>query len=154
MGRHDHPCVDSRSYIAGIGASSEEGLEDEELAPEFTGEIDEVMFFGRALAPAEIRAGFETTFGLCKLPAGCSPGSAPQNARTGSAAARFRFGDRRLGVEPARQAPAPPGPAKPAKPRPALSEPGPDHPWRRHVQASLRGASRRDLRRERIRPAK
>ena len=56
--------------FAGIGARSEEGFEDDELALEFTGEIDEVMFFGRALDPAEIRAVYETTFGLCKLPAG------------------------------------------------------------------------------------
>ncbi|WP_428274398.1 LamG domain-containing protein [Candidatus Palauibacter sp.] len=56
--------------FAGIGARSEEGFEDDELAPEFTGEIDEVMFFGRALDPAEIRAVYETTFGLCRLPAG------------------------------------------------------------------------------------
>ena len=56
--------------FAGIGGRSEEGVEDDELALEFTGEIDEVMFFAPALDPAEIRAVFETTFGLCKLPAG------------------------------------------------------------------------------------
>ena len=49
--------------FAGIGARSEEGFEDDELALEFTGEIDEVMFFGRALDPAEIRAVYETTAG-------------------------------------------------------------------------------------------
>ena len=54
--------------FAGIGARSEEGFEDDELALEFTGEIDEVIFFGRALDPTEIRDVFKTTFGLCKLP--------------------------------------------------------------------------------------
>lgn len=54
--------------FVGIGARSEEGFEDEELALEFTGEIDELMFFGRALDESEIRDVFQTTFGLCKVP--------------------------------------------------------------------------------------
>lgn len=54
--------------FAGIGARSEEGFGDDGLALEFTGEIDEVMFFARALDPAEIRAVYETTFGSASSP--------------------------------------------------------------------------------------
>ena len=65
---------------------------------------------------------------------------------------RFRFGERYLDVEPARQDPATAAAprAKPAKPRPAPPKPGPDHPWRKHFQASAQQAiARRSLRRER-----
>lgn len=50
----------------GIGARSEEGFADNELELEFEGEIDEVMFFGRALGEEEIRSVFDdTAFGFC-----------------------------------------------------------------------------------------
>ena len=65
---------------------------------------------------------------------------------------RFRFGERYLDVESARQDPATTAAprAKPAKPRPAPPKPGPDHPWRKHFQASAQQAiARRSLRRER-----
>ena len=38
--------------IAGVGARSEEGFEDDQLALEFAGEIDEVIFFGRRASAA------------------------------------------------------------------------------------------------------
>ncbi|WP_420634725.1 LamG domain-containing protein [Candidatus Palauibacter sp.] len=50
----------------GIGARSESGFQDHELDLEFAGEVDEVMFFGRALGEEEIRAVFATsTSGVC-----------------------------------------------------------------------------------------
>ena len=82
--------------------------------------------------------------------AGIAPGDEIVVERRLGGQTRFRFGERYLEVEPARQAPAVPAPAKPAKPRPAPPKPGPDHPWRKHFQASVRRAiARRDLRRER-----
>ena len=52
----------------GIGARSEEGFTDDELELEFEGEIDEVMFFGRALGEEEIKSVFDNTaVGFCGL---------------------------------------------------------------------------------------
>ena len=53
---------------AGIGARSEQGFADDELELEFEGEIDEVMFFGRALGEEEIQSVFDkATLGFCDL---------------------------------------------------------------------------------------
>lgn len=50
----------------GIGARSEKGFTDDELHFEFEGEIDEVMFFGRALGDEEIQSVFDNTaVGFC-----------------------------------------------------------------------------------------
>ncbi len=50
----------------GIGARSEKGFTDDELHFEFEGEIDEVMFFGRALGEEEIKSVFDNTaVGFC-----------------------------------------------------------------------------------------
>lgn len=50
----------------GIGARSEEGFTDNELHLEFEGEIDEVMFFGRALDEEEIKSVIDNTAtGFC-----------------------------------------------------------------------------------------
>ncbi len=52
--------------FVGIGARSEEGFNDE-LDLEFIGEIDEVVFFGRALGEDEVQAVFEAAEdGICK----------------------------------------------------------------------------------------
>ena len=53
--------------FVGIGGRSEEGFGDEELELEFKGEIDEIVFFGRALREDEVRAVFTAgENGICK----------------------------------------------------------------------------------------
>ncbi len=53
--------------FVGIGGRSEQGFRDSELDYEFAGEIDEIVFFGRALGEPEIRAVFAaSTQGICK----------------------------------------------------------------------------------------
>ncbi len=66
QGTSDVGSIHVNDVFVGIGARSEEGFADEELDLEFTGAIDEVMFFGRALDEGEIRSVFDsTTFGPC-----------------------------------------------------------------------------------------
>jgi len=66
QGTSDIGSIHVNDVFVGIGARSEEGFADEELDLEFEGEIDEVMFFGRALGEGEIRSVFEnTTTGPC-----------------------------------------------------------------------------------------
>ena len=53
--------------FVGIGARSEAGFVDSELEVEFAGDIDEIVFFGRALGREEIRVVFEASkAGICK----------------------------------------------------------------------------------------
>ena len=51
----------------GIGSRSEEGFNDDELDNEFAGEVDELLFFDRALSEQEILDVFEAAEdGICK----------------------------------------------------------------------------------------
>lgn len=55
------------NVYVGIGSRSEEGFDDDEVEHEFTGEVDEILFFDRALGEAEIRDVFEAAEnGICK----------------------------------------------------------------------------------------
>ncbi|MXW68373.1 MAG: hypothetical protein F4Z72_15415 [Gemmatimonadales bacterium] len=66
QGTRDIESIHVTDAFVGIGGRSEEGFQDGELDFEFTGEIDEVMFFGRALGVEEIRSVFENAaIGFC-----------------------------------------------------------------------------------------
>lgn len=66
QGTHRAGSVNPTDGPVGIGSRSEEGFSDDELEVEFEGEIDEAMFFGRALGEEEIGSVVRnTTAGFC-----------------------------------------------------------------------------------------
>ncbi|MDE2662881.1 MAG: hypothetical protein OXI39_07750 [Gemmatimonadota bacterium] len=66
QGTHRAGSINPTDGPVGIGSRSEEGFSDDALEVEFEGEIDEAMFFGRALGVEGIRSVIENTaVGFC-----------------------------------------------------------------------------------------